>query len=314
MTGPVLLSRTAESLYWMARYVERADSTARLIEMGHRMTMLPGSHSRAEWRSVAAASGCLDAFEYPDAITESDIIRTLLLDAENPSSIRTCLERARANARAVRTALTREMWEALNDGWRKLELMEPAQAERDLFSILEWVKARGALVRGSSMTTMLRNDGYSFLGLGGYVERADMTLRLLAVKSYVLLPETDVVGGGRDHHQWTSVLHATSAIRAYHHVYKGEYSPGTIADFLILNQQFPRSVAFSFAKIQQSLNLLAEAYGASHDCHDTAAEMVAEFGRLRMGEIFSMGLSEFIRETIGRTNRLGSEIYKAYHF
>ena len=203
MSDQVLLSRTAENLYWLARYVERADSTARLIEMGHRMTMLPGSYSRQEWRSVAAASGCLETFGDPAAINESAIIRTLLLDDENPSSIRTCLERARANGRSVRTALTMQMWESLNDGWRKLELTSLAEAQRDLPALLDWIKLRGTTVRGASTSTMLRNDGYVFLGLGGYVERADMTLRLLDVKSYLLLPETDVVGGGRDHHQWT---------------------------------------------------------------------------------------------------------------
>ena len=150
MSPALLLSRTAENLYWLARYVERADSTARLIEMGLRMTMLPGSFSRLEWRSVAGASGGLDAFPDPDNITEADIVETLLLGEDNPSSIRTCLERARSNARAVRTALTREMWEALNDGWRKLELMDPAEAKRDLAGVLDWVKSRGAQVRGAS--------------------------------------------------------------------------------------------------------------------------------------------------------------------
>ncbi|MEM6664097.1 MAG: alpha-E domain-containing protein [Pseudomonadota bacterium] len=314
MTDPVLLSRTAENLYWLSRYVERADSTARLIEMGHRMAMLPGAYSHMEWKSVAAASGCMDAFDVDQTITEADIVETLLLDAENPSSIRACLERARANARAVRTALTREMWEALNDGWRTLELTDPAEAKRDLPGMLDWVKSRGAQVRGASTSTMLRNDGYSFLGLGGYVERADMTLRLLAVKSYVLLPETDVVGGGRDHHQWTSVLHATSAIRAYHHIHQGEYSPESIADFLILNEEFPRSVAFSFAKISRSLSLLESAYGQRHECHETAEGLVADLAGLRMGQIFQIGLSEFIRTALARINLLGRQIYAAYHF
>ena len=312
--GHTLLARQASNLYWLARYVERADSTARLIEMGNRMAMLPGSFSRREWRSVAAASGCLDTFEDQDAITEADIIRTLLLDPDNPSSIRACLERARANARSVRTALTMGLWTSLNDGWRKLELMDPAQAQRDLAGTLDWVKARGAMIRGASTSTMMRNDGYLFLGLGGYVERADMTLRLLDVKSYVLLPETEVVGGSRDHHQWTSVLHATSAIRAYHHVYRSDYSPGQITDFLILNRAFPRSVAFSFAKVGQCLDLLAESHGQYHACNDTAHGMIERLGRLKVGQIFRMGLSDFLRDAIGRTNQLGAQISQAYHF
>ncbi len=308
----VLLSRTAESLFWLGRYVERADSTARLIEMGYRMAMLPGSFAREEWRSVAEASGCLDRFDGEASVTEAAIIRTLMLDQENPSSIRTCLERARANGRSVRTALTVQVWEALNDGWRRLELMDPAEAQRDLPGVLDWVKSRSALIRGAVQGTMLRDDGYHFLTLGGFLERADMTLRLLDVKSYVLLPETEVVGGGRDHHQWTSVLHATSALRAYHHVYRGDYSPGTIADFLILNRRFPRSVAFSYAEIGQCLAALKEGYGEEHDCHRTTARMIEDLGRLRMGEIFRIGLHEFVLEAIGRTNRLGSEIYRAY--
>jgi uncharacterized alpha-E superfamily protein len=308
----ILLSRTAESLYWLGRYVERADSTARLIEMGYRMAMLPGSFTRNEWRSVAAASGCLEKFEGEAAITEAGIIRTLMLDDENPSSIRSCLERARANGRSVRTALNVQTWEALNDGWRRLELMDPATAQRDLPAVLDWVKGRSALIRGAVHGTMLRNDGYYFLTLGGFVERADMTLRLLDVKSYVLLPETDVVGGGRDHHQWTSVLHATSALRAYHHVYRGDYSPETIADFLILNRQFPRSVAFCYAELGQTLGALGVGYGEEHDCHRTAAAMVEDLGRLRMGEIFRIGLHDFVLEAIGRTHRLGSEVYRAY--
>lgn len=308
----ILLSRTAESLYWLGRYVERADSTARLIEMGYRMAMLPGSFSRDEWRSVASASGCHDCFEDEAPVTEAAIIRTLMLDIENPSSIRSCLERARANGRSVRTALTMQTWEALNDGWRRLELMDAGTVQRDLPGVLDWVKARAALIRGAVHGTMLRNDGYQFLTLGGFIERADMTLRLLDVKSYVLLPETEVAGGGRDHYQWTSVLHATSALRAYHHVYRGDYSPETIADFLILNRGFPRSVAFCHAEIAQTLGALSEGYGELHDCNRTAAQMIEDLGKLRMGEIFRFGLHEFVLEAIGRTHRLGTEIYRAY--
>ncbi|MEM7745298.1 MAG: alpha-E domain-containing protein, partial [Pseudomonadota bacterium] len=186
---------------------------------------------------------------------------------------------------------------------------------RDLPGVLDWVKLRGATIRGASTSTMLRNDNYLFLGLGGYIERADMTLRLLDVKSYLLLPEMDVVGGGRDHHQWTSVLHATSAVRAYHHVYRGDYSPWNIADFLILNARFPRSVAFSYSKIEKSLAMLSETYGGEeHACHGTAREAVRQLKHLQMGEIFRQGLHEFVRSTIGTTRRLNSEIYEAYHF
>ena len=242
-----MLSRAAQSLYWMGRYMERADATARLIEMGHRMTMLPGSNEMEEWRSVALASGSAMGLAKTDAeITPSSVIYRLLIDGDNPSSIRSCLSAARANGRAIRTALTQDTWEALNDGWRQLGEVDAETARRSLSALLEWTKNRTSAFRGAAENSLLRNDGYFFLRLGGLMERADMTLRLLDVKYYVLLPETDVVGGGRDYHQWTSVLRATSALRAYHHVYKGDYSPWGIADFLILNAIFPRSVSYCY--------------------------------------------------------------------
>ncbi|MEL6482993.1 MAG: alpha-E domain-containing protein, partial [Pseudomonadota bacterium] len=161
---------------------------------------------------------------------------------------------------------------------------------------------------------MLRHDRYDFLTLGVHVERADMTLRLLDVKYYVLLPETEVVGGGRDHHQWTSVLHATSALRAFHHVYRGDYSPWKIADFMILNRSFPRSVAFCYDQIGDCLDRLARGYGERHPCHSTASEMIAKLGDAEMGELFEQGLHEFIIGAVNHTRRLNSEIYRAYHF
>ncbi|MEM9780930.1 MAG: alpha-E domain-containing protein [Pseudomonadota bacterium] len=309
-----MLSRNAESLYWAGRYMERAECTARIIEMGHRMAMLPGSYSHDEWRSVAAACGSAKRIEDEAVINDATIIRHLMLDADNPSSITSCLKAARANGRAVRTALTREMWEALNEGWRRFDDVDVLTAQRDLLALLDWVKERAAVFRGATMTSMLRHDRYDFLTLGVHVERADMALRLLDVKYWVLLPETEVVGGGRDHHQWTSVLHATSAMRAFHHVYRGDYSPWKIADFMILNRSFPRSVAFCYDQIGECLDRLARGYGERHACHTTASAMIARLGDAEMGELFQGGLHEFISQSVAHTRRLNSEIYRAYHF
>jgi uncharacterized alpha-E superfamily protein len=309
-----MLSRAAENLFWMGRYMERADATARLIEMGHRMAMLPGSNEMEEWRSVALASGSITDVTENTPVSASTVIQRLLLDGGNPSSIRSCLTAARANGRAIRTALTQDMWEALNDGWRQLGDVDTETAKRNLPSLLEWTKNRTAAFRGASEISLLRNDGYFFLRIGGLIERADMTLRLLDVKYYVLLPETDVVGGGRDYHQWTSVLRATSALRAYHHVYKGDYSPWGIADFLILNGTFPRSVSFCIQAIQRFLEDLSNLYGERHACQDTAAQMVERLEHLEIEELFQSGLHEFISEAINTTRRLSFEISRAYHF
>lgn len=309
-----MLSRTAESLFWMARNIERAGAAARLIEMGLRMAMLPRSFTRDEWRSVAMAAGAADLLADEPVIDETAIIRVVILDKDNPSSIRSCLERARANGRAVRAALTSDVWEALNEGWRTLEGTDTATARRDLPGLLDWVKQRTALFRGAATNSMLRSDRYDFLMTGAHVERADATLRLLDVKYFVLLPETDVVGGGRDYHQWTSVLYATSALRAYHHVYRGDYSPQKIADFLILNRAFPRSLAFCYEQIGDHLNRLARIYGQRHECHSIVARVIAEFDDLQMGEVFRSGLHEFIQDALKTNARLSSEIYRAYHF
>ncbi|MBY8976387.1 alpha-E domain-containing protein [Rhodobacteraceae bacterium NNCM2] len=309
-----MLSRTAEHIFWMARYMERADCTARLIEMGTRMAMLPGAREDDEWRSVAMACGAGDDFVGDVRLTSDKILSSLMLDCDNPGSIRACMDRARSNGRAVRTALTRDMWEALNEGWRRLEGLDARTAQRELPVLLDWVKGRAALFRGASATSMLRNDGFDFLNLGANLERADMTLRLLDVKYWVLLPETDVVGGGRDHHQWTSVLHATSAMRAYHHIYRGDYAPWKIADFLILNRAFPRSVAYCCDQINNSLNRLADRYGTTHECHETAKRFTEELARREMGELFREGLHEFIHDGIRATRKLNAEISSAYYF
>lgn len=305
-----MLSRTAENLFWMGRYIERADATARLIEMGRRMAMLPGANE--EWQSVARAAGC--ASELPPKASDSKIITYLLLDRDNRSSIHCCLAQARTNAKAIRTALTADIWEALNDHWRLLEALDADEAIADLPVWLDWAKQRAAAFRGAAETSLLRNEGYVFLRLGEFVERAEMTLRLLDVKYYVLLPETDVVGGGRDFHQWTSVLRATSAMRAYHHVYRGDYTPWGIAEFLVLNTMFPRSANFCYRALERHLDDLARLYGERHDCHETAAEMVRRLDGCDINSLFQTGLHEFIGDAIKVTNRLSSEISRAYYF
>lgn len=309
-----MLSRTAQNLFWMGRYMERADATARLIEMGHRMAMLPGSNEEEEWRSVVLASGSASDLLEADRLSASQVIHRLLIDPDNLSSIRSCLMQARANGRAIRTALTQDMWEALNDGWRQLGEIDAETARKNLSPLLDWTKNRTAAFRGASEISLLRNDGYFFLRMGGLLERADMTLRLLDVKYYVLLPETDVVGGGRDYHQWTSVLRATSALRAYHHVYRGDYTPWGIADFLILNEIFPRSVSYCYRAIQRFLQDLEELYGERHAAQDTAAEMAAKLDALEIETLFQSGLHEFVADAITTTQRLSSEISRAYHF
>lgn len=309
-----MLSRTAENMFWLARYMERAESTARLLTMGQRMAILPGAHHRDEWRSVVRATGADCHFPEGTTVTESDVVSFLMLDLDNPSSIRSCLLKARANAKSARTMLTQDMWEALNDGWRKLDSYDLAEARQQLPSLIDWVKTRVMTFRGAADSGQLRNAGHDFLRVGSALERAQMTLRLLDIKYYVLLPETEVIGGSRDHYQWTSVLHALSGSRAYHHVYGGTYTPWQITDFLMLNRLFPRSVAYCYDQLAFRLNRLAGWHNARAECNDTIEAMVDDLGALDSGEIFRIGLHETVQSGLAASNRLGAEIARAYHF
>lgn len=310
-----MLSRTAESLYWMARYIERADAMARLIEMGHRIAMLPNTDDGHDddWRSVVAAAGCVDSVDTQTDVG-ANVISGLTIDRSNPSSIVSCFAAARSNGRAVRTALTRQMWESLNDGWLHLNSLDDRALARDLPDRLDWVKNQCALLRGAADGSMLRDEGWQFYRLGMFAERADMTLRLLDVKYFVLLPETDVVGGGRDHHQWTSVLHATSALRAFHWAYQGDYSPWLIADFLLLNKSFPRSLIFAYEQLGGHLDQLAQLHGERHVCHDIVGETIAALSGTDVDGIFQKGLHEFLSKMIGANFRLTTAIAEAYDF
>lgn len=309
-----MLSRTADNLFWLARYLERAEATARLITMGQRMAILPGAHHREEWKSIIRVSGCQHLFEKDAVIRESDAIEQLLLNADNPISIRACLSKARANAKSVRTALTQDMWEALNEGWRTLEGYDVSEARSQLASILDWVKGRAMAFRGAAEGGHLRDERHDFLRVGEALERAQAVLRLLDAKYYVLLPETDVVGGNRDHYQWTSVLHALSGNRAYHHVYGGVYSPWQITDFLMLNRRFPRSVLYCFDQLSYRLGRLAQWHGQRRPCHDSVEDMVRTLASRTSGDIFREGLHEIAQRTLSDCNRLGVEIADAYHF
>ncbi|MCY4231470.1 MAG: alpha-E domain-containing protein [Alphaproteobacteria bacterium] len=309
-----MLSRTAESLFWMARYLERAEATAQLVEMGRRMAMLPGAHGREEWRSVAAAAGAGAAFRPDEEIGEAEVCRRLILDEDNPSSIRACFGRARHNARAVRTALTAEMWEGLNDGWRWLGGLEVDSVRQDLPATLDRVRNLSALFRGAALTTMLRGARYDFLSAGAFLERADMTLRLLDAKYFVLLPETGLLLDNRDRYRWISLLHATSALRAYHYVYRGDFSPSNIAHFMILNLDFPCSLAFCYDGLGAALGRLANRYGARHDCHATVEEAARRLKNRGIDDIFDEGLHQFLLAALQLNARLSGELSGAYHF
>lgn len=312
-----MLSRTADNLFWLARYVERAENLARIVQVGHRMASLVRSlgSSGNEWLSTLVAAGCETGFFNKYAVARAaDVLDYLLRDPENPSSIFSCLETARGNARAVRTALTADMWELLNGmclGCRE-EVREAVTTDR-LAPFLEWVRERSQLFNGAYATTMLRNDAFYFTRLGTFVERADCTARLLDVKYHMLLPQDEGVGGALDYYQWQTILRSVSALRSYHWIYHQRLQPWLIAELLILRPEMPRSLVACFDQITTQLDLLAELYaGKRGECHRIAGEMLARLRYGRIQDIFQAGLHEFLTAFIDRSMLLGNEIAALY--
>lgn len=313
-----MLGRTAQSLYWMSRYIERAENIARLTEVGYRIALTPdiGSGHREDWRStLIAASGLNAYFQQHDTITPELVQNFLLFDRGNPSSVRSCLETARNNARAVRTALTREMWEALNSTFIEFTAVKPNDlGSGKLPEFLDWVRQRSALFRGALLGTLLRDEGYHFSQLGAFVERADNTARILDVKYYVLLPSNETVGGDLDAFQWETILRSVSAHRSYRHVYQDRYRPWNVAEFLILRPEMPRSLRFCYGWIERSLDGLSELLGAPSPSNTQARSALNDLKASSMDSIFQSGLHEFLSEFITRNNDISSQIATDFHF
>lgn len=310
-----MLSRTADNLYWIARNIERAETTARFLEVGARIALLPSAAGyRNEWDSLLRASGTADGFakKYGDPV-QRNIESYLFFDYDNPSSVANCITRARENGRIVRTALTTQVWDALNTAFQELRQLERTpRSQLDLSRLTEWTMRHAAMVRGAIDATLLRNDGWDFLNLGYYLERADNTARLMDVKYYVLLPRVEYVGSGLDNYQWTTLLRAMSSHRAFHWAYGGEVTAGKIAHFLILNPQCPRSLITSIQGMNTHLDRLGRGYHRSSNAQGNARSLLAQLAEMRVEDVFEEGLHEFLSRFIGEVAQLGVVIHNSY--
>ncbi|MCE4222554.1 alpha-E domain-containing protein [Methylobacterium sp. C25] len=312
-----MLSRTADNLYWLSRYAERADFVARILDAAHRLAALPSSYGgRAsnEWASALESTGDADEFKkHYDAVNEHTVCDFLAFSRHNPSSIRSCIETARENARSIRTALTTEMWDAINGAWLELRSYEGRELSRDEFSqFLDWVKQVSLAFDGSAYRTMLRNDGYWFTRLGMAIERADNTARILDVKYQILLPASERVGGTLDYFQWTTILREVSAFNAYHWVYRESIKPVLVADLLIFNRQMPRSLTNCVGMLVEHLDLIADSYGRRGESQRLASNLRSYLHNADIDRIFASGLHEFIEAFIGENNKLGAAISDQY--
>ena len=311
-----MLSRTADNLYWLSRYVERAEYLARIIEATQRLTALPLAYvgETNEWEGAIATAGRAAAFaEHHKEATESAVIDFLAFSRDNPSSIRSCLEQARSNARAVRTALTMEMWDAINGTWLELKRFGNGPTSREEFMrFLRWVQESSLRFDGSAYRTMLRNDAYWFSRLGVFLERADNTARILDVKYHLLLPADQRIGGPLDYFQWAAILRSVSALTAYHWVYRENVKPWLVADLLILKDEMPRSLSSCYENLVRYLDAIASAYGRQGPAQRLARGVRTRLQNAKMEDIFQNGLHEFIQEFIADNNRIGGTITQQY--
>ena len=311
-----MLGKTAGGLFWMFRYLERSENTARLIEAGFRIALTRGDGDDDEWTSVLQTAAVAHLyFQKHDQIEAAKAIDFMLRDMSNPSSVISAISAARMDARLVRTAITREVWEAVNDTYMILKqaLARPVSA-RDLPEVLAVIRQQSALVRGATQGTMLRNDIFDFCRLGTYLERADNTARILDVKYYVLLPSISQIGSNLDNVQWETILRSVAGMRAYRWITQGETSPIGIADFLIFDTRMPRSMAFSVDKIAANLGFLEQAYGMRHPCHDQIDTLAARLSHGTIDRVFEDGLHEFITDFLGDVAKLGQQIETDYRF
>ena len=313
-----MLGRTAQNLFWLSRYVERAENMARLLDVGYRMSLTSrreGGSSEHLVSMMQAAEVDEEFYKKHEVADVATVSHFMLFDEDNPSSVRACLTAARTNARSVRIKLTTDVWETINSAYLEFSQLTPRDITGGrLTELLQWVKQVSHQYRGALLSTILRDDGYAFSQIGNFVERADNTARILDMKYYVLLPRATLVGGDLDIQQWTLILRAASAHRSYQHVYHDRYRAKNIVDYLILRPEMPRSLVFCLGWINRTTDMLEEIYGRRTASHDAVADVTKMLEGNDIESIFAYGLHEFLTEFIARNNRVCEALSDSYSF
>src|SRR3984893_13716501 len=301
-----MLSRTADHMYWMSRYIERAESLARLVDAHYRMSLLPhsGATLAQSLSSTMAALQMEDAYkERHDAIEPRAVFEFISLDRDYGGSICSCLRAARENARAVRGSLTSELWETLNSTW--LEARSLATRRADIGEFVEWVKERSHLTRGVTVGTMMRDEAFHFTRIGTFLERADSTARILTAHQADLVPGADA-GVVPDPFQWSVLLRALSAFEVYRRVYRDVITPSRVAQLLILRDDMPRSLLRCCKEVYNNLRSVANEQ--SEETERRAGEMHAMLHFARMEELNAGGLPQFLEQFLAKLDDLGNRI------
>ncbi|MFZ2267166.1 MAG: alpha-E domain-containing protein [Azonexus sp.] len=307
-----MLSRTADHLFWMSRYIERAENLARLLDVTWQMSLVPQSLDAANqnWNAIIALNSLEAAYakKYSE-ITAENVLRFMVSDADNFASIHSCLRMARENAHAVRGTITTEMWETLNSTW--LEAREKSFEQllnAGISDFFEWVKMRSSLSRGTTLGTLLQDKAYHFIRLGTLLERADNTARILDVKYHVLRPHGDE--GATDFYQWGALLRSVSAFEVYRKVYRDVITPERVAELLILRDDMPRSLHFCMNGVVKNLDLIANSH--SGETQRQAGLLHAKLHYARVEDILEQGLHEWLTDFMDHIYMLGDGISKDF--
>jgi uncharacterized alpha-E superfamily protein len=304
-----MLSRTADHLYWMSRYIERAESLARLVDAHYRMSLLPhaGATLAQSLSSTMTALHMKEAYsERHETIEPKAVFEFVSLDRDYSGSIFSCLRSARENARAIRGSLTSELWETLNSTWLDARSQAARRSARaDIGQFVEWVKERSHLTRGVTIGTMLRDEAFHFTRIGTFLERADSTARILTAHQGDLVPGADA-GVVPDPYQWSVLLRALSAFEVYRRVYRDVITPSKVAQLLILRDDMPRSLLRCCKEVYSNLKSVANEQSA--ETERRAGEMHAMLHFTRMEEITAGGLPHFLEDFLAKLRDLGDRI------
>jgi len=305
-----MLGRHGGNLFWMARYLERSENNARRIQAVLQYALTRKDGGMEEWLAMVGSLGDAVAFkERYSTHSMGDVINFILRDKENINSVISLMAKARQNGRSVRTALTQEVWQSLNESWMACDaaLRRPVNIH-DLPTILEQIIKGSSVFRGALYGTMLHNDIFNFLRLGTYIERADNTARLISLKYHRLLPTAAVIGGGVDQSQWEVLLRSVAAWKSYNWLKKGRLDPVGVADFLIFDARMPRSLFFCHKEIRSNLSDLETAYERKYPSAAFADELCKGLQDGRMRNIHRQDLREFISHQITKNNLLSLTI------
>jgi uncharacterized alpha-E superfamily protein len=309
-----MLSRVANSVYWMNRYIERAENVARFIDVNLNLTLDLGDSMKEQWGPLVDTTGDRAAFEkkYGQPAHES-VWEFLTFDKDNANSIVACLRSARENARSIREIIPSEMWEELNKAYLLVRGTDMATALDHPHGFLGQIKVSSQLLLGMTDSAMSRGEAWHFAQLGRLLERADKTSRILDVKYFILLPSSAEVGTPLDLIQWSALLKSASAFQMYHRS-RGRISPSQVADFLILDREFPRAMHFCLIHAEKSLRAIT---GSPRGAGQTPAEqqlslLGSQFDFAYIDDIIEEGLHEFVDRFQTRLNLVDDAVYQTF--